>query len=206
MVLVAMAPSAALTACSDGDGDGDGGTNGIQGAALVKPFGQLADQLHAGGDPRLGDRPGENVRLLSCPVLSDDDAVAIVETLGIDHSGRATAEGVKIIDIPIGESVQCRIRLGDTPERIGVWTGTTTLTGGESEQQVDEGATLVDGEAPGLDDDHVFGVDGPERPLAFTWRDEGFYVGLTLPDGYDDADSAARAMGLTVEAVARSLG
>jgi hypothetical protein len=199
--LWAVTPVGGLVACSDGDGSG----GGIEGAALVEPFGELAEELHEGGDPSLGDVPGENVRLLTCPVLTDDDAVAIAGALGLDDPDRATAEGVKILDGSRAESVQCSIDGGDTEEWVDVWTGTTTETADDPEERVDEGAEVIDGEAPGLDDADVFGVDGPQGPMSVIWRDEGFYVSLSLPEGYDDADRAFRALALTAETVAESL-
>jgi hypothetical protein len=206
---IALTTGGPLLACS-GDDDGGGGGE-PDGAALVDPFGEAAEAIY--DDAGLDRDEGFNQGTLTetCPVLTDDDAVAIAEAVGVDDADSATVDGdnTYLSGPPQRELMSCLVRLNDD-DVVGVSLGTTPVDRDgqldELRQNLGDEIETIDGEAPGLDPDHVvaFARSG-EAPVAI-WIEGGFQIGLNIPDGVATPDDALNALPAAVDAVAAALG
>jgi hypothetical protein len=105
--------------------------------------------------------------------------------------------------------MSCTIRLPDDGV-IGINAATSPVDRDglldELRQNVDEDLEPLDAEAPGLDPDHVLGIDrGDESPFA-AWVDGGFQIGITIPAGVATPEATLGALPTVVSAVATALG
>jgi hypothetical protein len=147
----------------------------------------------------------------TCPILADGDAAEIAEALGVDGADEATVDGDStfVSGPPERELMSCTLRLpGDGV--FGVTAATTPVDRdgllSEIRQNVDDEVEQVEAEAPGLDPDHVLGLDrGDGAPVAI-WIEGGLQVGVTLPEGLATPEDTMNALPVAVSAVAAALG
>ena len=177
-----------------------GGSDGrVLGAELVGPFNEFVEQTYEDA----GTGPDEPIFLESCPVMTDDDAVAILAAAGIHPAGDVAAEGGRLATREGARLVMCAVTVDD--ERpINLMAGTTDRDRDSYAAGVagdDDLMELVDGEAEGLDPDTVFGATDGDLVTA-TWVDGGFWVTVIMTSNPDDAFEALPA---AVEATAAAL-
>ncbi|HMG41121.1 MAG TPA: hypothetical protein VK611_07305 [Acidimicrobiales bacterium] len=212
-LLVALTVALAGVACSGDDDDSGGRVDEPDGASLVEPFNAAAEEAYeAAGSDRQEDFT-RGVAETGCFVLDEAGAVAVADALGVDDPDGAELAGDGFISGPPDdrELLVCPISLAGVDENVGVNAGTLDGDRAEVLQDMRRGAELnddeieeVDGEAPGLDGDHVLAVarDGATQ---LVWVDGGFGVSLTVPDDVADAEAGFRALPVLVDAVAASL-
>lgn len=63
----------------------------------------------------------------------------------------------------------------------------------------------TDGEAPGLDREHVLAISQDDQEAVFVWVEGGFRVTLAVPAEVADAEAGFRTLPVLVDAVAASL-
>lgn len=133
--------------------------------------------------------------------------------MGLDPQDAELARGTFLTGAPDRpELLTCTIAGGDQ-RAISFTVGTVSEDRDEVLEQVREGAhpdagpiEEIEGDAPGLGEDHVLAVsrDGGEY-FAFAWIDGGFLVTLAFPSGVADPERGFAALSEAVDAVRTSL-
>jgi hypothetical protein len=200
-----VATGVVVAACGGNGGNSVG--KDVEGAGLVEPFGELAEDIYEQAGADRATQNFDGVAVEECPVLSGEATVAIAEALGVDDPGEASVFGDWIQGPPETELLSCTIDIGDDQQPIAVELGPWS---GEADDKfnalIEDGSVeATEGDAGGLDPEAVAGVTTANAFVATAWVEGGFHVALSAPFEGGDAEAAFDALAVAVEAVGATL-
>ncbi|HEY8546879.1 MAG TPA: hypothetical protein VIL36_17585 [Acidimicrobiales bacterium] len=199
-----------VAGCSD-ESDGVLG-DGVDSEALQEAFEAEAEAAYEDADADRTEEFDRGVRIEEgCFALDDEGAAAVVEALGLDGDDAEVTDSGFLQGPPrTREVLTCNVEVGEDAH-FGVSVGTTTLDRDEvlDLQEVAAGRgsldlEVLDGDAPGLPADQVFGVDREGFAL-FGWTDGDMQASLSFTDELADFDRGFDALPVLLGEMARTL-
>lgn len=209
-VVTAAAVLAAVPACGDDGGD----ALEVDGPALVEPFQAEAEGAYAAHDAdRSEDFDTGAFVEDGCFALDQETATTVAESLGVEdpESAELDDQGVFILGPPERERLTCAVMLrGDST--ITVTIGTVPVGRDEllreadrrNEAMDDPAPQEIEGDAPGLDADHVVAYTQDDGAV-FIWVHDGFAISLAFHSEVAEPEAGFEALPVLVEGVATVL-